>query len=421
MLRRELPWQVVAVGWVLLTAGIVAMLGVVLLSVFATAAPPNSYVSVPPYGTSKYVVLGNFTPPVQGLVKFDNSSDAQALASASGLLARPPTDPVPRIPIWGIMRLENLSFMPEQGQMLFLCGLPPPLPGPPPLSPPPPPPPVTVADMQVPGRCKAIPAIRLYTTATTPVVAASGSYDVLLQMVFDSTEFVELVFVKLRPGTPDVQNITSSARLCSACTPTLILAPNGGLGSSGQDLGLVFGVYSDYTRFVMLVSILLVVECGLSLLLTWERRHHQFLTLLLCILIALQDSMIVLFTSRTVISRDTDVNTLCLGLGSVFHLFVVSSLAWYCAASLHVFFLFFRNGKYQRFTFTRSRKMARLYHIVCWSFVLLNFVIVWGLYALPPKGATNGNNLHPYSYGPVPPYSFCWIFDSSVLIGGRAV
>lgn len=150
----------------------------------------------------------------------------------------------------------------------------------------------------------------------------------------------------------------------------------------------------------MCVAIFFLAQVFFSLLLTWERRHFQFIQLLLSGLIIIQDVMIVLYMSRSVISGNSSAD-LCLGLGSLFHLIVVSCIMWYGAISLNVFFVFSFGGKLEHLTYQSSVRSKVAYHIVCWSLAIINFVIVWGL----------------YGYGAMTPYSFCWIPNSDILIG----
>jgi hypothetical protein len=157
---------------------------------------------------------------------------------------------------------------------------------------------------------------------------------------------------------------------------------------------------ADYARFIMCVAVFLLAQVFASLLLTWERRHYQFIQLLLSGLIIIQDIFIILYMSRSVISGNSSPS-LCLGLGSVFHLTVVSCIMWYGAISINVFFVFTAAGKLEHFTYQSSRKMRLIYHTVCWSLALIDFIIVWGF----------------VGYGAVQPYSFCWIPNPDILIG----
>jgi hypothetical protein len=66
-----------------------------------------------------------------------------------------------------------------------------------------------------------------------------------------------------------------------------------------------------------------------------------------------------------------------------------------------------KKGRFERYAYTSSTRVKTMYHVVCWTVVLVDFVIVWGIYALNPS----------WSYAPLQPYSFCWIGNSDVLLG----
>jgi hypothetical protein len=432
MARGEVPWKVVAVGWALLNAGLITMLGVLLLFVFASPLPPITTVKVAPATTNpSYVLEASFPgPDVVGLVRFDNSTEAHALTPTVGPLTPQgmrqlgpsgatgpsgpsgpsgPTGPTgPSLPgvsftfVWGLMRFDNFSFQPAPGQSMYLCSRAD-LPA------------ATVVEhvmMAQPGLgvfCVGLPGARVGQAASNRTqLTSKGSFDVPLNVAYALLDMAELVLIaQPNPNDANSSRVVSRALLC-VCNLTALLSNS----SSQQSFGEVVGQYADYSRFVLAVAILLALECALTLCLTWERRHHQFLTILICVLIMLQDSMIILYSSRDVINKDTDINALCLALGPVFHLFVTSSLAWYAAATFNVLVIFFRNGQFGRFAYAKSSYNAVWYHVVCWSFVLVDFCIVWGLY-----GITTPDGRHMFSYGPVPPYAFCWILDSRVLIG----
>lgn len=221
-------------------------------------------------------------------------------------------------------------------------------------------------------------------------VTIAGSYDTPFRTPIETRLMAEAVFIDTTttsfsiPPVFRVDFVEARAVLCSYCNPQ---APPGtlGLGSSGQDWAKIYGSYADYVRFLMALAIFLlsqvdvcvcVVLAGnlcfsskvfLSLLLTWERRNFQFLQLLLSGLVIVQDLLILIFTSRSVLSGNSDINTLCLGLGSVFHLFVMSCVVWYGAASLNVFFVFAFAGKLDMYAYPSSARNKLVYHLVCWS------------------------------------------------------
>ena len=410
MARGDVPWKAVAVGWAVLTAGLIVMLGVLLCYVYATHSSPIRTVKIPSATPNPwYVLQGSFVGAnVAGAVRFDNSSDAHALTPQVRPMVPLLPPPVPLTFVWGLMRLDNFSFEPQpfEVQSLFVC---------------------TAANMSISAVLRPPPTVPLTGTPfcrglssallgqpSSPQIQlmSMGSFDVPLTAAIPALEMVEVVMVAQSNATNALlATVLARALLCS-CNVSVTVASN-----TQQNFGQALGQYADATRFVMLVAILLALECALTLCLTWERRHHQFLTILLCVLIMLQDSMIVVYSSRTIIDKNTDIAALCLGLGPVFHLFVTSVLAWYAAATFNIFAIFYNNGMYARFSFSRSRRSALWYHVVCWSFVLVDFCTVWGLYAVTTPATPPASSRHPLSYGPVAPYAFCWIQDNSVLIG----
>jgi hypothetical protein len=68
--------------------------------------------------------------------------------------------------------------------------------------------------------------------------------------------------------------------------------------------------------------------------------------------------------------------------------------------------MIFKNGFYKKHAYFHSPKR---YHLICWSLVLIDFVVVWALRAAPPIGSL--------SYGPVNLWTFCWISNEYVILG----
>ena len=321
---------------------------------------------------------------------------APLLLPARLLLPETPLPFIPDIPAnatvaYGVMRLEGFEFAPSRGQMLFMCPV------------------ANLPESLITTTCRLLNANPLNRPDESGAVAYAGNYNVAFPTM-DIDFMVELVFVQLEVSVlPErqVRNVVARSLLCDCNASSSYFALQGFGTDSGRDLGKVVGFYGDLARFFLCCAVLLLLECVLSLLLTWERRHFQMITIFICFLVMVQDALMVLFVSRSVLSAETDAKTVCLGLGSVFHLFVMSALAWYTAASVHVFFVFFNTGQYMRYSYTTSSRNAVMYHICCWTFVFVDWIIVWGLYGASPS----------LSYGPVKPYAFCWIETSSVLIG----
>ncbi len=362
---------------------------------------PVSVLIQPEFPAPKYVLSGAFAFSMTnlGIIRFDNSTTAQANAALIPVSGpSPPPLPPGAVPFWGSARLENFQFRPAQGQKLLICPL---------------------VNMSRTALFSSTPACKVmimrpfnFSSPVSDAVQVAGSYNTPFPRMLDIREMAEVVFVETLPPASQtnppsftVTAISGRAVLCANCTLGSVTGTLG-LGSTGRDLSAIFGNYADVLRFLMAIAIFLLAQVFFSLLLTWERRHFQFLQLLLSGLIIMQDIIIVLYMSRSVISGNTDPRV-CLGLGSVFHLVVMCCVLWYGAISLSVFFVFAFHGKFERFAYQSSHRMHAIYHVVCWSLALIDFLIVWGIY-----GANAG-----WSYGFTGPYSFCWISNSDVLIG----
>lgn len=163
--------------------------------------------------------------------------------------------------------------------------------------------------------------------------------------------------------------------------------------------------YADVSAFLLYVAIILNLEVLLSLLLTPERRKHMGVFILVAACAMLQD-VFVAINFESVTGAPSPDNRACQFVGSFLHLFCLAAVGSYACASINVFCLLFRNGKYQNYSFSVR---PLLYLVSLAVFVLLNFVIVWALRAVSPVGTL--------SYGPLGVWAFCWIANEWVLLG----
>ncbi len=100
-----------------------------------------------------------------------------------------------------------------------------------------------------------------------------------------------------------------------------------------------------------------------------------------------------------------NADRVCIGVGFVFHILFLAIVCWYVAASVSLLATVWKAGKYRHFSMHFSRETFAAYHIVIWSFVVLNSVIVWSLTPLR------------ISFGALFPWTFCWCRSINVLYG----
>lgn len=335
-----------------------------------------------------------------GLVKFDNSSQAQTLSDTnlpSNAPTSPPSSQIPPPPqnqsyVWGIIRFEQLEYVAGGGISVYVCNA------------------TNITD-QLTQLCIMTP---IFPFGIDPNSVAggtlqySGNYECPLpRRLVNPVQMVEMVVARVNDAQTVTLDVWGRVSLCTGCQAINNVPPQGA-GATQRDLAKVFGVYNDVSRFLLYTSVLLCVQTVFSLVLTWERRRNQFIIIVICSLAALQDVLLTIFSARNLLgSSQQQADTTCTALGSVFHLVLSCAVAWYAAISVNLFVLFFRSGYYRAAAYHYSRATRITYHVTCWGYALLSFVLVWVLRAFNTG----------WSYGTLPPYDFCWISSTYVLLG----
>lgn len=294
-------------------------------------------------------------------------------------------------PFWGLVRFESFECEAAGGLAIYYCPV------------------ANLPASSIAALCSFLPMeVVGQTFPPGGLVTYSGNFDVTFRNVTALSNIVEFVMVFLDGlKLPTLVPVDVWGRALMSTEEALLTGASLGVGDSSRSVQKVFGVYSDVSRFLLHVSILLALECVLSLLLTWQRRHFQFIMIVIGICMICTFIFLSVNTNIASFGDAQQANRTCMALGFLLHLSLASSIGWYAAISVNLFFVFFFPGRYVRFAYHFNVTSQVMYHVVVWSYVLVTSVIVWGLYGANPT----------WSFGPLQPWQFCWIGSSSVLLG----
>jgi hypothetical protein len=144
------------------------------------------------------------------------------------------------------------------------------------------------------------------------------------------------------------------------------------------------------------VTLFIIFVTWVSMVLVWNSRHNQTVTLILMASVFANVFVVSLQASGTLIQT----SRLCFALGFFQQLTACSMLSWYCLSTCHFAAMLLTTGKYKRFTFGEAWPW---YLFAGFAFPLVDCLIVLGLLPL---------NL---SFGIMYPWRYCWIRTESSI------